>query len=241
MSVDPSISPTDLLRRSHSYRNYEPEEFVQAFLNAEGSNREEARVREAMEIMEGGRFEPMLKRAHRMAAHLDLDEAEEWWEDNEELRRWVNAWAFIQHQRRFPLGLTADEFLSESGDEGIVMREGIQDPDNSKTPKKAAEYRTNPDPLDIPEDARCRNCAHFVPDRQTDVDGAICKVVEGEVRPDAVCESFFSDFGLFSDNDMRGRVRISSFFSKGGLTDWTREQVREAMELIKQELEMRSG
>lgn len=96
----PISSISELTRRSHSLRNFEAEEFIQAWNMAETEG-ERQQVRAAMDFIEAGRFSDMLRQTFSMMVHLDLDELEQFAEDNPWLIRWVQVWATIEEVRRF--------------------------------------------------------------------------------------------------------------------------------------------
>lgn len=94
--VDQDITAKELSLRSHSIRNYKPEEFRVA---ADNSGKKEAS--KELGVVESGRFKPMLKRSHRFFIALDKDEMEMWARNNPLLIRWMNVWAFLEDQRQF--------------------------------------------------------------------------------------------------------------------------------------------
>lgn len=88
------------MKKGHSYRNYDPQEFLRLWDLADGG-REEAKVREHLETVEAGRFYLMLKATHKFAVALDPDELETFWSRNPGLKEWVNVYATVEHQRTF--------------------------------------------------------------------------------------------------------------------------------------------
>lgn len=110
------------------------------------------------------------------------------------------------------------------------------DPDDSKAPKEEAEY-TSVDQGNFPDAVRCKNCAHFIPSRDTNVDGSMCKVVRGKVRRGDVCRKFYSDAGFFADNDLGDPVRLHEVFERGGLSTWSERNVEQLLGHIRNTIE----
>lgn len=115
----------------------------------------------------------------------------------------------------------------------------IEDPDQSKVSKPDAEYTTDPGEVGAPPEARCGGCAHFIPASETAIDTPMCKIVAGEILGDAVCRRFYSDLGIFVDNDFEDPVRITSVLERGGLDDW--DQSDEDAFLTQVEAALRMG
>lgn len=90
---NPEEKLEEITSRTHSYRNYSPEEFIK--LKGEVSGGE---LRGAMNAIEGGRFTPMLKKVHRFFIQLDGDEMHTFAERNPGLIEWVDAWAVAEDQ-----------------------------------------------------------------------------------------------------------------------------------------------
>lgn len=89
---------TPLERRGHSYRNYNPHEFIEYSLDEEG-NLDFEKQREARNVlkrMEGGRWHPMLDKASIMFAALDPDEKEMWADRNPGIMVWVGVLGFLE-------------------------------------------------------------------------------------------------------------------------------------------------
>lgn len=84
--------------------------------------------------------------------------------------------------------------------------------------KEDAHYTTNIGP-EIPADARCGNCAHFIP-------GGGCHVVQGEIDPSGVCLEFYADFGIFADNKIRAGDPVSMTLAPSDLEEWTAADAR---------------
>lgn len=81
--------------------------------------------------------------------------------------------------------------------------------------KSTARYTLAPGP-EVPRDARCENCAHFIP-------GGGCHVVRGPIAGSAVCLRFYADAGVFFDDEFAtgAEPRISVLLERGGLVDWS--------------------
>jgi hypothetical protein len=93
-SKDPEELFQKMRLRSHSYRNYEPEEF---FYLAESDEIDNQELLDEMKIIEGGRLVPMLDEVYAFFIPLDLDERRTFNERNPDLMAWVEA--YIQHIR----------------------------------------------------------------------------------------------------------------------------------------------
>lgn len=91
---DPEELLDDIKRRPHSYRNYEPQEFI--YLIEEGENIRE--IRPALRRIEDGRFHTMLEKAHRFWFPLDQDEMELYAERNPRLIQWLEVYAKLEEQ-----------------------------------------------------------------------------------------------------------------------------------------------
>lgn len=96
-------SRRDLTRRSHSYRNYLPEEFIQYSLTENGKiDRDKyGKARETFRSIEDGRFFKMIYRVHLFFSALDTDEKELWKERNPELIEWIGVYGFIEVMNTF--------------------------------------------------------------------------------------------------------------------------------------------
>lgn len=76
--------------RAHSYRNFEPDEFVEAL--EEDSQTE---VRSALQRVESGRFAPFLEQTSAFFSRLDQDEQETFTRRNPGLVRWMSAYNIL--------------------------------------------------------------------------------------------------------------------------------------------------
>lgn len=85
----------EITRRPHSYRHYEPEEFI-----ALAEQGERGFARQELDVIESGRFSDMLSEAHSFWWPLDQDEKEEFYSKNPGLVRWIEAWAAAEVQSR---------------------------------------------------------------------------------------------------------------------------------------------
>lgn len=77
----------DLIDRTHSYRNHEPQDYIDALENSS----DEA-VMAALGRLEGGRFEPLLATTSKFFFKLDRDEMETFTRRNPDLVRWMSVW-----------------------------------------------------------------------------------------------------------------------------------------------------
>lgn len=83
----------------HSWRNFEPEQFAEAWEDADGQ--EEVEIRESLEYIESGRFLPMLEATYKHALHLDADEIKEWCERNPDMAKWIGVYGKVNHCNTF--------------------------------------------------------------------------------------------------------------------------------------------
>lgn len=95
-TVDPDLTVQELSLRSHSIRNFRPEEFRVA-----AANSGKTETRKALRAVEGGRLDPLLKNHHRFFRALDEDEQEMWSRGNPLIMEWMNVWAFLEDQMQF--------------------------------------------------------------------------------------------------------------------------------------------
>lgn len=84
----------DITTRAHSYRHYEPEEFIR--LIESGYDQEELRTE--LKVIEAGRFYDMLKSTHNFWWRLDEDEMEDFYNVNPDLVKWVEVYARLEDQ-----------------------------------------------------------------------------------------------------------------------------------------------
>lgn len=87
----------DITTRSHSWRNFEPEEFLEVAM-ADG----EANAREALKYVESGRFYPSLKETYNFFIPLDPDERREWVDRNPDMAKWIGVYAALEHLNTAP-------------------------------------------------------------------------------------------------------------------------------------------
>lgn len=73
----------------HSYRNYEPEEFIKLI----ESDFDEQELRTELGAIEGGRLNRVLKQLHNFWFRLDEDEMEMFYNRNPDIVRWLEVWA----------------------------------------------------------------------------------------------------------------------------------------------------
>lgn len=90
------ITIAELQRRPHSWRGYEPQEFIDVAV-ADGK----VNARKELRTLESGRFEPMLKAGHKFFSMLDRDEMEEFADRNQDLVNWISVWGFLEDLRYF--------------------------------------------------------------------------------------------------------------------------------------------
>lgn len=88
-----------LTDRGHSYRNYNPEDFIEYSLDEDGRLDEEkyTEARMVLRRMEGGRFHPMLDKISQVFSRLDRDEKDMFARRNPgELMEWVGVLGFLE-------------------------------------------------------------------------------------------------------------------------------------------------
>lgn len=84
----------DLTTRPHSYREYNPDEFISLI----ESDYDEQEVRTELKTIESGRFYNMLEAAHKFWWPLDEDEMEDFYNENPVLVRWIEVYARLEDQ-----------------------------------------------------------------------------------------------------------------------------------------------
>lgn len=94
--VDEDLTAHDLALRPHSWRHYEPEEFVVA---AKNSGKVEAR--QEFRAVEAGRFAPFVEAGHKFFRALDPDERDAWASRNPDMMEWIGAWGFLMNLNTF--------------------------------------------------------------------------------------------------------------------------------------------
>lgn len=100
------MEKTDMIRRGHSWRGWEPAE-----LRKEAKRGNDQEVREVLEFIEDGRFRPILKAIHSFYVRLDVDERKEFWRRNPDLMRWVNVFGVAEHLNKATTHKPADVAL----------------------------------------------------------------------------------------------------------------------------------
>lgn len=86
----------ELIRRGHSIRNFDPEEFRDLVDEYEHIPEGKAEARKALKFVESGRFYPMLQAAHKFFRHLDPDEQRDFARRNPGLIEWVNLYGYLE-------------------------------------------------------------------------------------------------------------------------------------------------
>lgn len=92
----------DLQSRSKVRTAFEPEEFIEAYTNA--NNRQERKiVRGVFRSLDQGRFYDFLEQAHKVVAHSDLDRRESFEENySDHLIEWIRAYGYVEDLAKFP-------------------------------------------------------------------------------------------------------------------------------------------
>lgn len=90
------LTARDLVDRPHSWREFEPREFV-----AVADNQSKSKARRALKRVEAGRFYEALNETHRFFAALDADEKRDWADANPDMATWIGAWGYVNDQKTF--------------------------------------------------------------------------------------------------------------------------------------------
>lgn len=98
-----------LRTRRRSYRNFAPHEIEQILTDGN------VEARKVFSRIESGRFDPMLKAAHKFFVALDQDEARTFTRRNPGIIDWISAWGASQHlihgEQLFPFSDFAPPFV----------------------------------------------------------------------------------------------------------------------------------
>lgn len=84
----------DITTRPHSYRHYDPEEFIRLI----ESDYDKKDLRTELKSIEAGRFYTMIKDAHKFWWPLDEDEMEDFYNVNPDLVKWIEVYARLDDQ-----------------------------------------------------------------------------------------------------------------------------------------------
>jgi len=90
----------DMLRRGHSSRKFDPEEFRTAWRQT-ATHDDRADVRTALKRIDGGRFYHFLDAGHDVFAHYDLDSSEQFADDHPELMEWLQVFGMCEDLAQF--------------------------------------------------------------------------------------------------------------------------------------------
>lgn len=92
----------ELARRPAIRTEYEPEELIEAYRNADDDHGR-GEVRELLRSLDDGRFYEMLDATHNVLARSDLTRRDEFVENySDHLIRWVKAFGEIEDLNTFP-------------------------------------------------------------------------------------------------------------------------------------------
>jgi hypothetical protein len=94
--ADDETTAFDLAGRPHSWRHYEPEDFIEA-----NRNDPTVEVRKELQIVESGRFYDMLEAGHKFFRALDPDERRDFAQANPDLIAWIGVYAHLNHLNTF--------------------------------------------------------------------------------------------------------------------------------------------
>lgn len=95
---------SDLTDRGRTLRNYDPEEFIAAYRNAEDM-REIQEYREALRHIDGGRFHAMLDEAHTHIGHSDLTSRQSLRETglySDTMLQWIAVFGMLEDLSTYP-------------------------------------------------------------------------------------------------------------------------------------------
>jgi hypothetical protein len=87
------------LERSHSYRNYNPDELEKLYRQADRD--QEIEIRNILKQIEGGRFHDLLTQFHRQMSALDQDERKKMATRNPGLTKWQKTYAVIEEVQMY--------------------------------------------------------------------------------------------------------------------------------------------
>lgn len=90
-----------MMRRGHSFTNFSPEEFREAYNEAD-TQQERAEVRETLRRIDDGRFYDSLEALHKQVAHYDTKRFDEFCSHNEWLIEWVSVYGLCEDLSTFP-------------------------------------------------------------------------------------------------------------------------------------------
>lgn len=87
----------EMKSREHSYREWDPEDFIQG--DEEGASKFDLQTQ--LRRIEDGRFYTVLDRSHLMFTRLDDDEQEEFVEGNPDLGKWLHTFGVVEEATTF--------------------------------------------------------------------------------------------------------------------------------------------
>lgn len=92
----------DLTDRTHSYRNYRPQDFVEYPIE-DGKFIADKYIdaRKVFRRMESGRFHDMMDKTSRFFASLDPDEKRMWANRNPDMMEWIGTFGYIEELNTF--------------------------------------------------------------------------------------------------------------------------------------------
>lgn len=112
---DDEVQPEDVLTGSLLAREWDPEEWRQAYRNAE-SLEEAEEVRQAFKRLDSGRWWHMLEETHRVFGHSDMTGREAFAENNPRMVEWASVWGLVENMARFHRYTEASEDRPTFGD-----------------------------------------------------------------------------------------------------------------------------
>lgn len=99
------VTARDLTRRGHSYRNFDPGEFLQALrteIDEQGDFDGRETVRTTLNFVESGRFADFLEATSRFYGNLDRDERDTFTRRNPDTTQWMGVWNTIEDLNPYP-------------------------------------------------------------------------------------------------------------------------------------------
>jgi len=105
---DDEVQPEDVINGSRLARDWEPEDWRQAYRNA-GSVEEANDVAQAFKLLDSGRWWDMCQEVHKVFGCSDKSGREAFAEAHPQMVEWASVWGLCEHMARFPRHTEASE------------------------------------------------------------------------------------------------------------------------------------